>query len=61
MSDQKTNTGLQDRLRVDANDSSEVEYLHSRFPHLTHRQIVEAVKSKGPMRDDIEKHLNTIN
>ena len=61
MSDQKTNTGLQDRLRADANDSSEVEYLHNQFPHLTHRQIVEAVKSKGPMRYEIEKHLNAIN
>ncbi len=61
MSDQKNNTGAQDRKRVDSNDPSEVEYLHSQFPHLTHQQVSDAVKSKGPMRDDIEKYLNTVN
>lgn len=60
MSDNKTDNGLQDRLRVDSNDPSEVEYLHSQFPHLTHQQVVDAVKSAGPMRDDIEKFLDKV-
>jgi len=60
MSDNKTDNGLQDRLRVDANDPSEVEYLHSKFAHLTHQQVLDAVKSEGPMRDDIEKYLDRL-
>ena len=60
MSDQKSNTGNQDRIRVDANDPSEVEYLHRQFPELEHQQVLEAVKSKGPMRDDIEAYLRTL-
>jgi hypothetical protein len=58
MSDQKSNTGAQDRARVDSNDPSEVEYVHSKYPHLSHEQVVNAVKSKGPMREDIEKYLD---
>ena len=60
MSDQKTNTGNQDRIRVDSNDPSEVEYLHNQFSHLTHQQVLEAVKSNGPMREDIEKYLKAL-
>ncbi len=60
MSDNKKDNSLQDRLRVDANDPSEVEYLHSQFPHLTHQQVADAVKSAGPMRDDIEKYLDRV-
>ena len=40
MSDQKTNTGNQDRMRVDSNDPSEVEYLHRQFSYLTHQQVL---------------------
>jgi hypothetical protein len=57
MSDNKTNTGQQDRIRVDANDPSEVEYLHSQFPEKTHQQIKDAIKEKGPLRKDIEAYL----
>lgn len=57
MSDNKTNTGQQDRIRVDANDPSEVEYLHQQFPQKTHQQIKDAIKSKGPLRKDIEAFL----
>lgn len=57
MSDNKTNTGKQDRIRVDANDPSEVEYLHQQFPTKTHEQIKEAIAAKGPLRADIVAHL----
>jgi hypothetical protein len=53
MPDDKKNTGKQDDIRVDANDPSEVEYLHSKFPHKTHQQIKDAIKAHGPMRADI--------
>ena len=60
MSDQKTNTGNQDRMRVDSNDPSEVEYLHRQFSYLTHQQVLEAVKSNGPMREDKETFLKAL-
>ncbi|MET0465531.1 MAG: DUF3606 domain-containing protein [Chitinophagaceae bacterium] len=58
MSDNKQNTGKQDDIRVDANDPSEVEYLHQQFPHKTHEQIKEAIKLKGPIRKNIEAYLS---
>lgn len=57
MSDNKTNTGQQDRIRVDANDRSELEYLHRKFPEKTHQEITDAIKAKGPLRKDIEAYL----
>lgn len=55
--DNKKNTGKQDDIRVDANDPSEVEYLHSRHPNMSHQQIKDAIEKYGPMRKDIEDHL----
>lgn len=57
MSDNKTNVGPQDRTRIDANDPAEVEYVHRQFPHLKHEQVLEAIKSKGPIREDVIKYL----
>ena len=57
MADDKQNTGKQDDIRVDSKDPSEVEYLHSKFPDLSHEQILEAIQKFGPMRDDIEQQL----
>ncbi|MDP9041900.1 MAG: hypothetical protein M3N30_07950, partial [Bacteroidota bacterium] len=37
MSDNKSNTGQQDRIRVDSKDASEIEYLHRQFPKKTHQ------------------------
>ena len=59
MSDNKSNTGKQDRIRVDANDASEVEYLHKQFPNKTHEEIKKAIAAKGPFRKDIEDYLNS--
>lgn len=58
MSDSKTNTGQQDRLRVDANDASEVEYLHQQYPHLAHETVRKAIQDHGPLRADIKKYLD---
>ncbi len=57
MPDDKKNTGKQDDIRVDSNDPSEVEYLHSRFPNKSHEEIKEAIRKYGPMRKDIEEQL----
>lgn len=58
MSDSKQNVGQQDRIRIDANDPSEVEYVHRQYPHLSHQQVLEAILSKGPMREDVIKYLD---
>jgi len=58
MSDDKSKTGKQDDIRVDANDPNEVEYLHRKFPHLTHEQVRAAIQAKGPMREDIVAYLS---
>lgn len=57
MADNIENTGRQDDTRVDFTDASEVEYLRSRHPRLSHEEIQEAVEQHGPMREDIEKQL----
>ena len=46
MSDDKNKRGKQDNIRVDSNDPSEVEYLHRQFPHMTHEEIVAAIREK---------------
>lgn len=48
----------QDRIRVDAKDTSEVEYLHSKFRALTHKMVWGAIKAAGPLRKDIEAYIN---
>jgi len=53
MADNKSKQGKQDDIRVDANDLSEVEYLHKQFPNLTHQKNKAAIRSKGPLRADI--------
>lgn len=60
MSDNKNMNTNQDRIRVDSNDKNEVEYVHQQFPHLTHQQVLDAVKAKGPMREDIMAYLKTL-
>lgn len=57
MADDKSVKGKQDGLRVDVNDPSEVEYLHSRHPEHTHEEIRDAIKKYGPLRKDIEDQL----
>lgn len=57
MADNKTKQDGRDDARVDANDKSEVEYLHKQHPGYSHQQIVEAIKKYGPLRKDIEANL----
>ncbi len=57
MPDDKNKNSYQDRLKVDLNDPSEVEYLHTQFPELEHSQVVDAIKEAGPERKKIIEHL----
>ena len=53
MPDNENKVGTQDDIRVDAQDASEVEYLHRQFPEKTHEEIKEAIKAAGPLRVNI--------
>ena len=57
MSDNKNSTDGRDRSKIDLNDSSEVEYVHRQFPQLTHSQVLEAIRLKGPSREAVLAHL----
>jgi len=57
MSDNKTKRDNRDRAKVDSKDASEVEYLHSQFPQLTHQAITGAIRAAGPSRSEIVKYL----
>jgi hypothetical protein len=53
MPDKKNVADGRDRAQVDINDASEVEYVHSKYPSLTHQEVVAAVKQAGPDRQAI--------
>lgn len=60
MSDKKDVSDGRDRARVDINDASEVEYVHSKYPSLTHQQVLDAVKQAGPDRQAIYDLLDKL-
>jgi hypothetical protein len=60
MPDNKDQMTQQDRIRVDANDPSEVEYLHQQYPGLSHQQILDAIRVAGPVRADIIAWLDKL-
>lgn len=57
MADNKKKRDGRDRSKVDSKDASEVEYLHSKYPGLSHQQISGAIRAAGPVRKNIEKYL----
>jgi hypothetical protein len=57
MPDNKNIASQQDRIKIDINDPSEVEYVHSLFPELEHEQIVRAIQEKGPMRKKVMEYI----
>jgi hypothetical protein len=57
--DNKKMTDQRDRSKIDINDASEVEFVHQQFPNLQHSQIVEAIKEKGPNRENVMNYLKT--
>jgi hypothetical protein len=60
MADNKINVGQQDRVRIDANDPSEVEYVHRQYPHLRHEQVLEAIQKVGPDRETVIQYLKNL-
>lgn len=60
MSDNKQLRGKQDRNKVNSQEPYEVEDLHQKYPHLSHDEVREAVKKFGPDRENIEKHLSSV-
>lgn len=57
-SNHKTEKDQPDKLKVDAKNISEVEYLHSQFPTYSHLEITNAITIAGPLRDDVIIYLN---
>ena len=57
--DNKKFIGWQDRIRVDLNDTSEVEYFHSKHLQFSHQEIKEAIKIAGPFRQKIHDYLTS--
>ena len=47
MSDNKNIVSQQDGIRIDINDPSEVEYVHSQFPELEHQQVVDVIEENA--------------
>jgi len=60
MTDNRLLKGAQDRTRVNEWEAYEVEYLHQKYPWLSHQTIQEAVDKYGPIRDKVEAHLNRL-
>ena len=48
MSDNKKITTQQERIRVDAKDPVEVEYLHQKFPGFPPNEMLKAIHKAGP-------------
>jgi hypothetical protein len=60
MADDKGNMGQQDKIRIDANDPSELEYVHREFPHLRHEQVLEAIQKVGTDREAVIQYLKNL-
>ena len=56
--DNKKFTGWQDRIKIDLNDPSEVEYFHSKHSLFSHQEIKDAIKTAGPYRQKVHDYLN---
>lgn len=48
---------MQDCIRVDSKDASEVEDFHSMYPGLSQKAIKAAIKCAGPMRSEMKINL----
>lgn len=61
MSDNKQLKGQQDRSRVSLSEPYEIEDLHQKYAHLSHDDVKDAVKKRGPGRRKIEAYLDVLN
>jgi hypothetical protein len=60
MTDNKQQKGAQDRTTVNRRESFEVEYLHQKYPWLSHQTVKEAVDKYGPNRNKVEAQLGRL-
>lgn len=60
MTDNRLLKGTPDRSRVNSLESYEVEYLHQKYPWLSHQTIKETVDKYGPNRDKVEAQLDRL-
>ena len=58
MSDDKSKSGQQDRLRINVNEDYELRDWSKKFG-VTAEQLKAAVKKVGPMAADVEKELKS--
>jgi hypothetical protein len=58
MSDDKSKTGGQDRLRINVNEPYELDSWSKKFG-CTHDELRAAVKAVGVMAKDVEAHLKS--
>ena len=56
MSDDKTNTGRQDRTRINVKEAYELRDWSTKFG-VSADELKAAVKKVGPMADDVKKEL----
>ncbi len=51
---------VQDQHRIDVDDPSEVDCVHSMFPELDTIEVVEAIQQVGPTRGKVLEYLKNI-
>ena len=56
MSDDKTNRGQADRLRVNVEEKYELQYWTNKW-HVSEQELRDAVAKVGPMVSDVERVL----
>ena len=59
MSDSKNRRGPADRIRVSAEERYEVQHLANKHG-LPEPLVKKVIEQKGPMREDVEKHLEKV-
>lgn len=59
MADNKDLLGVKDRSNIDANDPTEVAYVHHQFPWFSNQEIKSAIKEHGPDRDAVMAFLES--
>lgn len=56
MSDDKTKTGGQDRVRINVHEACEVDHWSTKFG-ITREQLIEAVNRAGDRAEDVERFI----
>ena len=49
-----------DKHRINVDDPTEVDWVHSMFPEMETIEVVEAIQQAGPTRGKVLEYLNNI-